>query len=98
VGADETAKRRRRKVEKYTIEQAFNYFYGPEEDAKCEEFNNERGVRAVAYLLTYCSQYGNESLDGDAAMGLARVLKCCASEIARSEIRRQWLARKGDRP
>jgi hypothetical protein len=88
---------REEKVEKYTIEQAFNYFYGPEENVECEQFNTERGIRAVGYLLTFCSQYGNEALEGDAAVGLARILECCASELARSKSRRQWLAKKENR-
>lgn len=82
-------------MDKYTIDQAFDYFYGSEDE--CNLLNSERGVRAVAYLLTYCSEMGNEPLDGDAAVGLARILNYCASDLARLEIRRQWLARNGGR-
>ncbi len=79
-------------VEKYRINEAFDYFCDTEEGDE-----NERCVLAVAYLLTFCSQGGNESLDGDAAIGLARVLKSCASEMARVEARRLLLARNGSR-
>jgi hypothetical protein len=54
------------------------------------ETDNEQCARAVSFLLDYCSDFGNETLDGDVAIGLSRVLKDCAREIARtSDLRKR---------
>jgi hypothetical protein len=66
---------------KYTIAQAFDYYYGPTGMDEHEQFNDERGIRAAAYLLSYCSQHGNEMVDGNAVNGLARILEFCASRV-----------------
>ena len=68
------------KPKRYTLEQAFDYFNsGP--DDEFEDFNNERCVRAVAFLLHYCSEMGNENMHGYAAHGLGHVLDRCANQM-----------------
>ena len=66
---------RRPKPERYTVEEAFDYFYGPTSSDEHDALNEQRVIRAVAFLLTYCSQHGNESVDGNLANGLARILE-----------------------
>ena len=73
----------RQEEPKCSLEEAFSWFYefdGMDQGA----VNLERGVRAVAFLLTWCSEIGNEPVDGNAANGLARILDCCADYIKRS--------------
>jgi hypothetical protein len=72
---------KRRAIEKYSVEQAFDYFYGPTSSDAHDKLNQERAIRAVAFLLTYCSEHGNRSLDGFAANGLARILELSATRI-----------------
>jgi len=78
-------KPQRTSPEKYTIAQAFDYFYGIS-DGRWEQFdalNDERALRAVAFLLSYCTQHGNKLLDGNAANGLARIVEYCAERPSR---------------
>ena len=87
------------KPQTYTIADAFQYFEIPEEDDGPENspLNNERCVRAVAFLLHYCSTHGNERVDGFIAEGLAEVLEQCASKTDYSGRFRKWLeSLKGD--
>ncbi len=70
----------RRKPPKITLEEAFSYFYelkGLEPSA----LNLKRGILAVAFLLTWLSDMGNQSVDGNAVNALAYILKYCAAEI-----------------
>jgi hypothetical protein len=78
---------------KFALTEAFDYFVVPSGAGELTEgaFNNERCVRAVAYLLHYCSENGNRDLDGSSAQGLGLVLEQCARRIALAEARREWL-------
>jgi len=69
--AKRTKPPKRPRPDLYTLEQAFDYFYGP------DSLNEERCILAVSFLLTYSTQMGNEKLDGAAAHGLGRILKQC---------------------
>jgi hypothetical protein len=87
-------KRRNRKSHqppKYTIAEAFDYFHGPTEEEGNSEFQNERCVRSVAYLLEYLSNHGNQAVPGDEASGLGGVLASCADHMSRATVRREWL-------
>jgi hypothetical protein len=64
---------------KYTLEQAFDYFYGPVDEW---ELNIERATRAVAFLLHFCSEMGNEDVEGRSAAGLGHILERVAAEVA----------------
>jgi hypothetical protein len=75
---------------KYSIVQAFDYFYGPKDMDEHAQLNDERGIRAAAFLLTYSSQHGNEVVDGNAANGLARILEYCATRIGFSPRPPEW--------
>jgi hypothetical protein len=73
---------RRRKPDKYTIEQAFNfYFTARDDDVFYSQLNLERALRAVAFLLHWCSNTGNEPVEGNAANGLGYILEFTASQI-----------------
>jgi hypothetical protein len=74
---------KRRTADTYTVKQAFDYFYGPTSSDAHESLNDERAIRAVAFLLTYCSAQGNETVDGFAANGLARILELRAARVGR---------------
>jgi len=89
-----TGKRRSRKPKEklYTLEQAFDYFHGPTEE--CPEFQNERAVRAIAFLLHYFSEEGNEDVDGYVAHGLGQALEISAAKIAQASARRLYLREK----
>ena len=67
---------------RFTIEDAFDYLSTPA--CNESELQNERCVRAVAFLLHYCSEVGNEEVQGFAAHGLAHILEKCASNMARA--------------
>jgi hypothetical protein len=72
----------RRKREKYTLEEAFNfYFTAIDDDTLYSALNLERAVRAVAFLLHWCSETGNEPVEGNAANGLGYILEFTASQI-----------------
>jgi hypothetical protein len=78
--------------EKYTLEEAFDYFNIPDDEPGQCELNNERCVRAAGFLLHYCSEHGNENVHGFIAHGLGVVLEKCASNIAqmcRQRLRKQ---------
>ena len=67
--------------EKFTLEQAFDYFYTPDGD---EVTNNiERATRAVAFLLHWTTEMGNEDLEGRSAAGLGHILEHLASQVAK---------------
>ena len=74
----------------FTLEHAFDYFFvvdgGESNDT---EFQNERCVRAVSFLLDYLSEHGNEDVEGFVASGLGGVLKKCSGNIASTAARRQ---------
>ena len=63
------------------LEAAFDYFEGPEDDREREALNQERCLRSVRFLLTYCSEMGNEALPGDVAYGLAQALGVCLDRL-----------------
>ncbi len=75
-----------RTAEKYTMEKAFDYFYGPTSSDAHTELNDERAIRAVAFLLSYCSEHGNQNVDGWAANGLARILELRATRTAARQL------------
>jgi hypothetical protein len=78
--------------QRFTLADAFDYFEIPDDDYPSEsELNNERCVRAVAFLLHYCSEHGNEPIEGFAAHGLAKVLEKCAAYISHVKAHREWL-------
>jgi len=70
--------------EKFTLDEAFSFFYEPFEAKHDEnaEFHLERAIRSVAYLLTWSTQLGNEQPDGNAINGLARILDRAADDVA----------------
>ena len=69
---------------KFTIADAVDYLTdSPTPDGQPdghiqEEFNGERVIRSVAFLLDYLSDGGNEYVYGFAVSGLADALKTCA--------------------
>jgi hypothetical protein len=75
-----TKRSRAKRSRKVTIEEAFSFYFDPE-DADLNRFHEERAVRAVAYLLSWGSGGGNDPIDGVAANGLAKILECCADRI-----------------
>lgn len=90
------SKRRNANPAKFTIEDAFNFFRTPYDSDRGEiEFQNERCVRSVAYLLHYACDYGNKDLRGDIASGLGHVLEKCASDIALGIGRQTFLREHG---
>ena len=90
------SKRRNPKPAKFTIDEAFNFFCTPYDSGQGEiEFQNERCVRSVAYLLHYASDYGNKDVRGGVADGLGDVLEKCASGIALGRERQEWLREHG---
>jgi hypothetical protein len=95
-GKNERGNRKQPRPAKYSIEDAFNYFNAPYGSDRGEgEFQNERCVRSVAYLLHYLSNYGNSDVDGSAVTGLGRALEACAEEMARAVGRQEWLREMG---
>lgn len=70
-------------TEKFTLEEAFDYFHISEDDRdpSVSSRNLERVVRSVAFLLEWCSEHGNESVEGFTAHGLARILDRCANRL-----------------
>ncbi len=64
-----------------TIDDAFNIFAVPA-GVDDTDFQAERAVRACSYLLHYCSEFGNESLDGWTAHGIATALHQIAEILA----------------
>jgi hypothetical protein len=76
----------------FTLEDAFDFFsVSPGGERTDSEFQNERCVRAVAFLLHYCSEYGNEAMEGSAAHGLGLVLQKCAGNIAYAVAHHDWV-------
>ncbi len=71
----------------FTLEEAFNYFHLPAKgNAEASKLNNERCIRAVAFLLYYSTgESGADDLPGVTAHTLARVLETCASALRRIE-------------
>jgi hypothetical protein len=78
----------------WTLEDAFDGLCDPREsptptgigiinDTSREELNLERGIRSVAFLLSYVSEDGNAKVDGFIAEGLGLCLKFCAKESVR---------------
>jgi hypothetical protein len=69
------------KPEKFTLAHAFDYFYEPDGDEIT--INIERATRAVAFLMHWCSEMGNDDVEGRSVTGLAHILERIASEVAR---------------
>ena len=81
---------------RYTLEEAFDYFMTPpDENPDTSQINNERCIRAVAFLLHYCSNHGNDDVYGWTAHGLGYVLEQCASDVRRPDEHRKWLREHG---
>jgi hypothetical protein len=60
-------------------------------DTAREELNLERGIRSVAFLLSYVSENGNAEVNGFIAGGLGLCLSFCAKESVRLfSFHRQW--------
>lgn len=75
--------------EKFTLAEAFDYFHIPGGDFPEESsLNDERCVRAVAFLLHYCSDHGNEPITAMAAEGLAHILEFAGKNVAHTASRR----------
>ena len=47
------------------------------------DVNLEKAIRAIAYLLEWSSNIGNESPDGFAVYGLGKLLQKCADQVPR---------------
>jgi hypothetical protein len=69
--------------EKFTLAQAFDYFYDPDGDEIT--VNIERATRAVAFLMHWSSEMGNIDVEGKSVTGLGHILERIASEVARWE-------------
>ena len=71
-------------LEKFSLSEAFDYFNisDDDRDPSISSMNLERAIRAVAFLLEWLSQHGNESVDGFTAHGLAQILDRCADKVA----------------
>lgn len=65
--------------QRFTIEDAFNFYYEAD-GIEWEELNLKRAVLAVAFLLDFLSDGGNEPVDSLVANGLAAALKKCARD------------------
>jgi hypothetical protein len=75
---------------KFTLTDAFDYFnVGDKDEPSSCAINDERCVRAVAFLLHYLSHHGNEPVAGWIAHGLAHVLEECADRFGCTEGHRQ---------
>jgi hypothetical protein len=67
---------------KFTLEEAFDFYYTPgEDDSVYRPLNYERAVRAVGFLLHWCSEMGNRDVCGVAANGLGHVLYYTADQL-----------------
>jgi len=87
---------RRAKPEKFTLAQAFDYFFEPSGHVS-EDVNLERAVRAVGFLLHWCSNMGNDSIEGNSAHGLGHILEFTADQITQTfEDQRRELAKLRD--
>ena len=87
---------RRPQPEKFTMAQAFDYFFEPSGHV-AEDVNLERAVRAAGFLLHWCSNMGNDSVEGNAAHGLGHVLEFTADQITQTfEDQRRELAKLRD--
>jgi hypothetical protein len=74
---------------KWTMEEAFDNLC--ETNGNREELNLERGIRSVAFLLSYVSEDGNTEVDGFIAEGLGKCLSFCAKESVRlRSFRPRW--------
>ena len=67
-----------------TLDEAFNYYWAPNTcaDGRNSPLNLERAVRAVAFLLHWQSDIGNERVEGNSANGLAFILEEVAAQLA----------------
>jgi hypothetical protein len=87
IPARSIKKNRKRSPERFTLQDAFDFFSYPPgrgRDDTNTEFENERCVRAVALLLHYMSGEGSEDVGGVTASGLANILQKCSGDIARA--------------
>jgi hypothetical protein len=97
-GKGERRNRKSHQPAKYTIADAFDYFNGPVGAERGEyDFQNERCVRSVAYLLEYLSNHGNQRIQGADASGLGGVLVFCANQMARAATWRKAERETGDK-
>jgi len=68
---------------KFTIEEAFNFFLDPTgASGDWELLNIERATRAIAFLLHFCSEHGNQPVNGWTAHGLGHALELIADQAA----------------
>lgn len=85
----------------YTLQGAFDYNDIPvtgDEEPSSSELNHERSIRAVGFLLHYCSVHGNEKVHGQILDGLGHVLDETASRISFSRKSGEfWRLRKAAR-
>lgn len=75
-------KQKKKRDQKFTMQEAFDY-YCSRAGGELHRDNNERALRAVAFLLHHCTDIGNESLDGHAANGIAFLLEYLADSLHR---------------
>ncbi len=84
IAKAEPSKKPARQERKFTLEQAFDYFYTPREangDPREDSLNLERGLRAIAFIIHWQTEIGNEPLDGNMANGFAYLLESMAGKI-----------------
>jgi len=85
----------------FTVAEAFDLFFNFEDDNNVlTPLNCERSVRAVAFLLHWCSEIGNKDVGGFIAHGLADVLEYTADQFpylkAQLEKREEYGIRTGE--
>jgi hypothetical protein len=71
---------RRPKPEKYTLAEAFDFLFNVGTDTM-GVLNFERAIRAVSFLLQWCSETGNEDVQGHIANGLGYILEHTAGQF-----------------
>ena len=75
-------RRRPRKPEKFTLEEAYMYFQGVG-GPSARSRDLEKGIRAASYILDWAADGGGESVDGYLAAGIAKQLDTCADRVRR---------------
>ena len=68
------------KHECLTVEQAFDYFYEPDGRDR-EDVDDERALRAVAFLLHWASEIGNQAPNSNLVNGLGFALEMFADRF-----------------
>ncbi len=82
------AEEKTRQERSVNIEDAFHYEQHADEAG--QKLEQEKALRAVAYLLDFCSDFGSEELNGSLVLGIAQVLYCCAANL---QLERRFILR-----